>query len=98
MMATGTHQIVPLPTRAISAPSTTTLSASGSRNAPDRVAPWRRATQPSIPSVTDKTPQITIVTQLAPHKMIKAMSKGVARRRSTVMPLAGVINAEGPNV
>ena len=33
------------------APSTSTLSASGSRKAPERVVPWRRAIQPSMPSV-----------------------------------------------
>ena len=32
-------------------PSTSTLSASGSRNAPERVVPCRRASQPSMPSV-----------------------------------------------
>jgi hypothetical protein len=41
---------------------------------------------------------MTMVTQLAPHNMIKATSKGVAKRRRTVMPLAGVSRAEGPNV
>jgi hypothetical protein len=41
---------------------------------------------------------MTTVTQLAPHNMIKATSNGVARRRRTVMPLAGVSKAEGPKV
>ena len=44
MMATGTIQNTPLPTSVNIAPSTSTLSASGSRKAPERVAPWRRAT------------------------------------------------------
>ena len=43
MIATGSHQNTPAKTRVIMAPSTSTLSASGSRKAPDRVAPWRRA-------------------------------------------------------
>ena len=43
MIATGTIQNTPLPTSVNIAPSTRTLSASGSRNAPDLVAPWRRA-------------------------------------------------------
>ena len=43
MIATGTHQNVSLATSATMAPSTSTLSASGSRKAPLRVVPWRRA-------------------------------------------------------
>ena len=43
MIATGSHQNSPAATRAIMAPRTSTLSASGSRNAPERVAPCRRA-------------------------------------------------------
>ena len=41
--ATGSHQIEPHATSATIAPSTRTLSARGSRNAPERVVPWRRA-------------------------------------------------------
>ena len=51
MSATGTHQKRSAATSANIAPSTSTLSASGSRNAPERVVPWRRARQPSTPSV-----------------------------------------------
>ena len=43
MITTGTIQNTPLPTSVNIAPSTSTLSASGSRNAPERVVPWRRA-------------------------------------------------------
>ena len=51
MRATGTHQNTPVLTSTAMAASTTILSARGSRKAPDRVAPWRRASQPSRPSV-----------------------------------------------
>ena len=44
-------------TSAHMAPSTSTLSASGSRNAPDRVVPCWRAIQPSTPSVAESTIQ-----------------------------------------
>ena len=43
MMATGSHHTMPLATRATRAPSTATLSARGSRKAPERVAPCLRA-------------------------------------------------------
>ena len=43
MIATGRIQKTSAPTSVNIAPSTSTLSASGSRKAPDRVAPWRRA-------------------------------------------------------
>src|SRR5690242_10506090 len=51
MIATGTHHTSPRDTRATKPPSVRTLSAIGSRNAPERVAPSRRASQPSTPSV-----------------------------------------------
>ena len=38
-------------------PETRTLSASGSRKAPERVVPWRRAIQPSTPSVAASATQ-----------------------------------------
>ena len=98
MMATGSHQTIPLATRANRAPSTTTLSASGSRKAPDRVVPCLRASHPSMPSDRASRPPKTKVNQLAPHSMIRAMTTGVANRRSTVIPLAGVSRAEGPKV
>ena len=97
-MATGSHQTIPLATRANRAPRTTTLSASGSRKAPDRVVPCLRASHPSMPSDRARSPPNTKVNQLAPHSMIRAMTTGVASRRSTVMPLAGVSRADGPKV
>ena len=39
------------------APNTSTLSANGSRNAPERVVPNRRARWPSTPSVTARAIQ-----------------------------------------
>src|ERR1035437_9609812 len=98
MMATGSHHTMLLATNANNAPSTTTLSASGSRNAPDRVVPCRRATQPSIPSVKERAPHTTKLTQSAPLTMMRAISSGVASKRNPVMPLAGVNKAEGPKV
>ena len=98
MMATGTHQIVPLATRAIQRAQHHYLVGQRVEERARPGRPLRRATQPSMPSVKDSTPQMTMVDQLAPHKMIRAMSSGVARSRRTVMPLAGVINADGPNV
>ena len=98
MMATGSHHTMPLATRATRAPSTTTLSANGSRKAPDRVVPCLRASQPSIPSDMASSPPKTNVNQLAPHSMMRAMSTGVANSRITVIPLAGVRRADGPNV
>src|SRR5665647_1170039 len=98
MMATGNHHTMLFATSANNAPSTTTLSASGSRNAPDRVVPCRRATQPSIPSVKESAPHTTKLTQLAPLIMMRAISSGVASKRNAVMPLAGVNRAEGPKV
>ena len=74
------------------------MSASGSRKAPDRVVPCLRASHPSIPSDSANRPPNTKVNQLAPHSMMSTMRTGVARRRSTVIPLAGVSTAEGPKV
>ncbi len=98
MMATGTHQMMPLATKAASAASTTTLSANGSRKAPDRVAPCFRAIHPSTPSDMAMTPPSEKAAQLAPHKRMMATKKGVTIRRSAVIPLAGVSSADGPNV
>ena len=47
-------------TSAHMAPSTSTLSASGSRKAPERVVPCLRATQPSMPSVMQSTIQSSV--------------------------------------
>ncbi len=57
MRMTGTTAKRSDMTSAHMAPSTSTLSASGSRNAPERVVPWRRASQPSMPSVMHSTIQ-----------------------------------------
>jgi hypothetical protein len=43
MSTTGSHQNRPWSTMAHNPPRDSTLSASGSRNAPERVVPWRRA-------------------------------------------------------
>ena len=50
-MITAAHEKSPLIPSAKKPPSTRNLSASGSRNAPERVVPSRRASQPSRPSV-----------------------------------------------
>ena len=54
-MMTGSHEKSPRSPSATKPPSTSTLSASGSRNAPERVVPSRRASQPSSQSVTQST-------------------------------------------
>ena len=49
-------------------PSTRILSASGSRNAPERVVPSRRANQPSMPSVIQSTSQpVNVAHESAPR-------------------------------
>src|SRR4051794_3388661 len=98
MMATGTHQNTPRPTRASMAASTTILSASGSRNAPDRVVPWRRANHPSSPSVVDSRNQKTTAGHEAPPRATMAMSTGVATTRPRLTALEGVARADGPKV
>ena len=55
MITTGTTQNTPLATSVNIAPSTRTLSASGSRKAPERLGPRRRATQPSNASLAHST-------------------------------------------
>src|SRR3954468_3276666 len=98
MMATGSHEKTPMPTSASMAASTTILSASGSRNAPDRVVPWRRANHPSSPSVVDSRNQKTTAGQDAPPRATMAMSTGVATTRPRLTALAGVARADGPKV
>ena len=63
MSATGSHQTSPRTTSAMNPPRMRILSASGSRNAPDRVVPSRRASQPSRPSVEVSTNQRPTVSQ-----------------------------------
>src|ERR1035441_2869347 len=98
MITTGSHNAIAVATGAKSAPGTTTLSPGGSRKAPERVVPCFRASQPSMPSDAASRPPRTNVVQLAPHSTIRAMTTGVANSRSTVIALAGVSIAEGPNV
>ena len=52
MIATGTHQTSPRDTSATKPPRVRTLSASGSRNAPERVVPSRRG-EPAVDAVGD---------------------------------------------
>src|SRR6478735_1382018 len=95
-MSTAAHEKSPLMPRAKKPPSTRNLSASGSRNAPDRVVPSRRASQPSSPSVVVSTNQSETVSQLEPWSMI-SRSVGTARtRRAIVTMLAGVAMASSP--
>src|SRR3954453_10253165 len=68
MIATGTHQTSPRDTNTTNPPSVSTLSAIGSRNAPDRGGPSRRASQPSMPSLTHSTNQSAHVSQVAPSR------------------------------
>ncbi len=95
-MSTAAHEKSPLMPRAKKPPSTRNLSASGSRNAPERVVPSRRASQPSRPSVVVSTNQSETVSQLEPWSMI-SRSVGTARtRRAIVTMLAGVAMASSP--
>src|SRR5437879_5435860 len=96
MMSTGTTQKAWMRTRANMAPSTRNLSASGSRNAPDTVTPWRRARKPSMPSLSDSANQSASTDADAPPSTIHAMSNGVRSTRTNVTPLAGVSRADGP--
>ena len=96
MRATGTHQNTSMATSITMAPKTRTLSASGSRNAPDRVVPWRRAIHPSMPSVPASTIQRTKVVHDAPSSAMRANRTGETSRRVTVTKLAGVRRADGP--
>ncbi len=94
--ATGTHQKRSMATSMAMAPKIRTLSASGSRKAPDRVVPWRRAIQPSTPSVAARNTQRANVDHDAPSREISAKSTGDTRRRVTVTAFAGVRRADGP--
>ena len=78
------------------APKTRTLSASGSRKAPERVVPCRRAIQPSTPSVAASATQRVNVVQLAPWSAIRPKRMGDTSSRVTVTKLAGVRRADGP--
>ena len=74
------RQTVPVTARANIAPRTTTLSASGSRKAPERVVPWRRASHPSNPSVTATSdPDDDGRPRRAPCVTIRPTKTGVAR-------------------
>src|SRR5688572_18780639 len=96
MITTGTTQNTPLPTSVNMAPSTSTLSASGSRNAPERVVPWRRATQPSNASLAHSAnhSRKAIQPPSGPSGMTQNMS-GDSSSRPTVMALAHVASAPG---
>src|SRR5579862_2167595 len=91
----GSRRVAPRVARAL---STTALSASGSRKAPDLVVPCRRASQPSIPSLKATTVPTAHVAHVAPWSMIIPTKIGVAARRPTVTALAGVARAEGPYI
>src|SRR5437763_12979147 len=97
MSTTGTHQNAPSATRAMRAPSTSTLSARGSRKAPELVLPCRRATQPSRASLPATAIQMARVSQAAPRSTISTITTGASRSRAAVRALAGVASAEGPN-
>src|SRR5439155_8842431 len=97
MSATGSHQNRLLTTSAAMAPRTATLSASGSRNAPDRVVPWRRARKPSTPSVRATAAHSAVAGYDGPVATMTARSNGVTASRPIVTALAGVASAVGPN-
>ena len=98
MMVTGSHQTMPLATSANRAPEHDDLVRQRIEEGAGTGGALTRASQPSTPSDMASSPPKTKVNQLAPHSMIRAMTTGVASRRSTVIPLAGVSSADGPNV
>src|SRR5207248_3146793 len=97
MRATGTHQKLPSTTNATRAPSTRTLSASGSRKAPELVLPWRRATHPSRASLPATAIHTSSVDHAAPRSTMRTMTTGASNSRAAVSALAGVASADGPN-
>ena len=77
---------------------TRNLSASGSRNAPERVAPSRRASQPSSRSVHASTNHSVTVSHVEPRSQMSS-SVGTARSsRATVTKFAGVAIADSENL
>ena len=96
MMTTGTIQNTWLLTRKNIAPSTSTLSASGSRNAPTVVVPWRRARNPSMPSVLHSTNHRPNATHEPPGSSgISTNMNGAISTRATVTRFAQVLTADG---
>jgi hypothetical protein len=69
------------------------LSVTGSRNAPERVAPSRRASQPSRLSVDVIANQRATVVQFDPCSRISNSVGTATRRRRMVTRLAGVASA-----
>src|SRR6516225_8893177 len=80
------------------APSTSTLSASGSRNAPDRVTPWRRASHPSMPSLAHNTNHTMSASHDPSLPSIMTNRIGATSTRATVTALAHVLMASGEYV
>src|SRR5215217_2139543 len=95
MSATGRNQNTSWPTRANMAPRISTLSASGSRKAPERVVPRRRAMKPSTPSDTHSRNHTTHAGQLPFWPSIRPNITGAIRTRVTVTVLAIVMMALG---
>ncbi len=93
---TAAHEKSPLMPSAKKPPSTRNLSASGSRNAPERVVPSRRASQPSSPSVAVSTNHSDTVSQLEPWSMMSSSVGTVSTMRAIVTMLAGVAMASSP--
>src|ERR1700733_16175223 len=82
---TGSHWISPLTARTANVPRTTALSARGSRNAPEVVAPWRLAIQPSTPSVAQTQNATATAAHDGPQSATIATSNGVAASRPLVI-------------
>jgi len=99
MIATGHQPTSPRIASAKNPPSTRILSASGSRKAPDRVVPSRRANQPSMPSVIHSTSQpVNVAQESAPRSLPRiSISTGIVNSsRAIVIAFAGVRIASGP--
>ena len=96
MTRTATQGARCWPARTAKAVRTTALSASGSRYAPDLVAPCLRARTPSSESERPTAIHSTRAKRSALATMAQTR-KGRTMTRPAVTALAGVTSAEGPN-
>src|SRR5579875_490523 len=79
---------LPSEAMAVIAPSTTNLSARGSKNAPDELLPRRRATHPSAKSENASAAHRSSAAHDGLSRSTTTTRTGVARMRATVTPFA----------
>ena len=97
-MRTAAYEKSPRRPSAKNPPMTRNLSASGSRNAPERVAPSRRASQPSSRSVHASTNHRDTVSHVEPRSSMRRSVGTASSRRATVTKFAGVAIADSENL